>query len=308
MKVVSVNLSEEKGTIKHPVPEIRIDERGVVGDAHAGAWHRQVSMLSREIVAEFEAEAGRTVNPGEFAENITVANIDLRDVCLLDRCRTDELELEVTQIGKECHGAECAIFREVGKCVMPKHGLFLRVVRGGALKSGDRLEHDARALRIKIITMSDRAGRGEYEDRSGPQIRALVEPFLCERRWRPEFEAEILPDDPAGLTSALTDARDSGVHVVLTTGGTGVGPRDITPDVVAALADKTIPGIMEHIRLKYGQQKPNALLSRSLAAVMGNTLVYTLPGSMSAVKEYVPEILKTMEHLVLTVHGVDRHA
>ena len=100
MRVVSVNISEAKGTVKHPVSEIRIDARGVAGDAHAGAWHRQVCLLSRELIEEFAAEIGRPIEPGEFAENITVEDVDLRTVCILDRCTAGELELEVTQIGR----------------------------------------------------------------------------------------------------------------------------------------------------------------------------------------------------------------
>jgi len=307
MRVVSVNISERKGTVKHAVPSIRIDESGIAGDAHAGAWHRQVSLLSREIVREFEAETGKRIKPGEFAENITVEGIDLRSVCLFDCFTAGELELEVTQIGKACHGGDCAIFREVGKCVMPKDGVFCRVVRGGTLRSGDVLEHKPVSLLIRVLTMSDRASAGQYEDRSGPLVRELVECFLRERRWRPEFETRILPDEAGRIRKELEQARDNGVHAVFTTGGTGVGPRDITPDVITEIAEKMIPGIMDHIRLKYGQDKPNALLSRSVAAVMGETLVYALPGSVKAVEEYVPEILKTIEHLLCTVRGLDTH-
>ena len=307
MEVISVNISEEKGTVKHAVPQIRLDKCGVENDAHAGAWHRQVSLLSREIIKEFEDETGRRIQPGEFAENITVVGIDLRSICLMDRFTNGDLELEVTQIGKACHGGDCAIFREVGKCVMPKEGIFCRVLHGGALKAGDILEHTPMSLQVQVLTMSDRASAGEYEDRSGPRVRALVESFLRDRRWRPEFDARILPDDAAEIRSQLEQARDRGVHVVFTTGGTGVGPRDTTPDVVIAVADKTIPGIMEYIRLKCGESKPNALLSRSVAAVMKKTLVYALPGSVKAVEEYVPEILKTLEHLLFTIQGQDRH-
>ena len=307
MRVVSVNISERKGTVKRAVPELGIDESGIAGDAHAGAWHRQVSILSREIVAEFENETGRRIAPGEFAENITVEGIDLRSVCLMDRFIAGELELEVTQIGKACHGADCAIFREVGKCVMPKEGIFCRVLSGGTLKAGDSISQKPVPLLIRVLTMSDRASAGKYKDRSGPRILELLGLFLRERRWRAEFETGILPDDAERLRKALEQARDSGVHAVFTTGGTGVGPRDVTPDVVTALADKTIPGIMDHIRLKFGKDKPNALLSRSVAAVMGETLVYALPGGIKAVEEYVPEILSTLEHLLFTVKGLDTH-
>ena len=307
VNVVSVNLSTEKGTIKRPAEQIVVDERGVVGDAHAGAWHRQVSVLGRDSVERFEEVAGRKIAPGEFAENILVHGIDLREVAILDRFRIGDVELEVTQIGKECHGDTCAIFREVGTCVMPKEGIFCRVLHGGTVRPGDKLEYLAKTLAFKIITLSDRAYRGDYADKSGPRIRELLEEFLSGKRWHPAIDLVILPDDADRLRAELTSARESGVDVVLTTGGTGVGPRDITPDVVAQFCDKLIPGVMEHIRAKFGAEKPNALLSRSVAGVAGTTLVYALPGSVRAVEEYMGEIFKTLEHLIFMVHELDIH-
>jgi molybdopterin adenylyltransferase len=91
--------------------------------------------------------------------------------------------------------------------------------------------------------------------------------------------------------------------VIFTTGGTGIGPRDITPEVVTEFSDKLVPGIMDHIRMKYGQTIPNALLSRSVAAVKDKTLIYTLPGSVKAVTEYMDEILKTIDHLFKMLNG-----
>jgi len=305
--VVSVNVSEETGTIKHPVAKILLDERGIAGDAHAGEWHRQVSLLAVESIERFSAEIGREFQPGEFAENITTRGIDLRAVAILDRLMIGAVELEVTQLGKKCHGGDCAVYREVGRCVMPKEGIFCRVLEGGAVKPGDTLAHHPRPLRIRIITMSDRASRGVYEDRSGPRVKESLEAFFENTPWHPDIESMVLPDDPAALEQALTSARETGVDVVFTTGGTGVGPRDITPDVVMGIADKLIPGIVEHIRFKYGADKPNALLSRSVVAVLGRTLVYTLPGSVKAVSEYMAEIVKTLEHLILTLHGLDVH-
>ena len=307
MKVVSVNISGEKGTAKHPVPRVVIDDRGVRGDAHAGTWHRQVSVLSEEIVETFASELGRGVEPGEFAENITVAGSDLRHVAVLDSFKIGDVELQVTQIGKECHGDACAIFREAGKCVMPKEGVFCRVIRGGTVEPGDSVVFSARPLRFTIITMSDRAHRGEYEDRGGPTVRDAVDAFFAGKRWHAHVDNLVLPDDPGQLGDALEAACNASGDVVLTTGGTGIGPRDITPDVVKPMLDKEIPGIMEHIRVKCGSRNPNALLSRGVAGVRGRTLVYTLPGSVRGVRDYVSEILKTLEHLIFTVHGLDRH-
>jgi len=306
-EVVSVNTSQETGTIKHPVDEAVFDSHGIAGDAHAGAWHRQVSLLGQASIDRFSKEMGRSLLPGEFAENITVGGIDIASAAVLDRFTIGQVELEVTQIGKKCHGDGCAIYREVGKCVMPKEGIFCRVLQGGSIRRGDAVLYEPKVLRFHLITLSDRAHRGEYEDRSGPRAKQIVEAFIAESRWQGEIETTILPDDAAQLRQQVKDACDAGVDVILTLGGTGVGPRDITPETIAPLCDKLIPGIMEDIRMKFGQQNKRALLSRSIAGMAGQTLIYTLPGSVRAVEEYLQEILASLQHLLCMVCGVDAH-
>jgi molybdopterin adenylyltransferase len=305
--VVSVNISVEKGTPKEPVPEIRLDERGVQGDAHAGHWHRQVSILSRELIDGFQGDMDRTLGNGEFAENITTRGLDLSTLGLMDRLTIGEVVLQVTQIGKKCHGDSCAIFREIGKCVMPKEGIFCSVVRGGVVRPDDVLTHQPRSLKVSILTASDRASRGEYEDHSGPQVEALLTEFFATQRWHPEINRQILPDEGSALTGALEAIERDGGDIVIITGGTGIGPRDITPEAVHDFCEKTIPGIMDAIRLKYGADKPNALLSRSVAGVKGTMLVYAIPGSVRAVREYMSEIFKTMGHALFMLHAVDAH-
>jgi molybdenum cofactor synthesis domain-containing protein len=307
IEVISVNISEEKGTIKHPVPEIVIDFKGIDGDAHAGLPNREISFLAREAADRFEDVIGRKVKNGEFAENITTRGIDLRGVWLLDRMRIGAVELEVTQIGKKCHGGSCAIFREVGKCVMPKEGIFCRILKGGIVKPGDTLEYFPKTVKFKVITLSDRASRGEYEDQSGPRVREKTEEFMREKRWGCEVGTVVIPDDAELLVKELNLAREKNFDVIFTTGGTGVGERDITPETVAAQCEKEIPGIMEHIRVKYGAKNPAALLSRGVAGIMGESLVYTLPGSVKAVGEYLDEIFKSLEHLLLMLRGLDVH-
>ena len=162
-------------------------------------------------------------------------------------------------------------------------------------------------IRIHIITMSDRAHKGEYADQGGPAIREAIEAFFKDTGIGINITNTILPDEAPQLKAALRDARDSGTHAVFTTGGTGVSPRDVTPDVVLRMADTTIPGIMEVIRVKYGMENPRATLSRTVAAVMGQTLVYTIPGSPKGVVEYMDEILKTFDHLLCVLHGVAQH-
>jgi molybdenum cofactor synthesis domain-containing protein len=307
LKIVSVNISEKKGTIKKPVDRIELYELGVKNDAHSGSWHRQVSLLARESVEKFEKQAGRKIRWGEFAENITTEGITLHKMAPLDRICIGEAELEVTQIGKKCHGSSCAIFAEVGNCVMPKEGIFARVLKNGTIRAGMPMIYKPRIYSVHVITLSDRASRGEYEDRSGPRIIELLNDFFRITGVNPEIEHTIIPDDPDALKMLLQRAAQQEVDVVITTGGTGIGPRDITPDVVRMLLDKEIPGVMEAIRMKYGMEKPNALLSRGIAGVMSNTLVYTLPGSVRAVNEYMEEILKTLKHLIYMLHGLDAH-
>ena len=144
---------------------------------------------------------------------------------------------------------------------------------------------------------------------TGPdrRIRELLETFLASKAWQSQIDMVLLPDDAAQLRGQLIAAKEAGIDVVFTTGGTGVGPRDITPETVAGVCDKLIPGIMEYIRVKHGAKEPRALLSRSIAGVASRTLMYTLPGSVRAVGEYMEEILKTVEHAILSLHGVDIH-
>jgi molybdenum cofactor synthesis domain-containing protein len=305
--VVSVNISAEKGKPKQPVSQVIVGQYGIEGDAHAGPGHRQVSLLALESIEQFSAGAERPFRYGEFAENITTRNLNVNKIAMLDTLTIGRVELEVSQLGKSCHENGCPIYQEVGRCVMPTDGIFCRVVKGGVIKPNDLISHTPRPLRLRVITMSDRASRGEYHDRSGPKVREHLDEFFKDKRWHAEIETMVLPDDASLLRKELESARETGVDGVFTTGGTGVGPKDISPDVVTAMADKLIPGIMEQIRLKFGADHPNALLSRSVAAVLGTTVVYTLPGSVRAVDEYMSEILKTMEHLLFMLHGLDYH-
>ncbi len=306
-KIISLNTSEKKGTIKTPVDRVTINESGIVGDAHAGNWHRQVSVLASEEIETFAKQMKTDIAYGAFAENITTQGVDISTAALLDTFTSGSVELQVTQIGKKCHGDKCAIFQQIGKCVMPHKGIFCKVITGGNIETGDEITYTRRPFKFELITLSDRASRGEYSDRSGPAVQTIIEEFFAGTTRLCEFETCILPDDTKLLETRIKAAVKSGTDAIFTTGGTGIGPRDITPDVVMALADKTIPGIMDHIRIKFGAEKPNALLSRSVAAAIDKTLIYTLPGSVKAVKEYTPEILKTLEHLIYTLHNLDTH-
>ena len=137
-KVVAVCISRNKGERKTPVDLMEVRENhGIVGDAHAGKWHRQVSLLARESIEKMQ-RMGLSVDAGDFAENITTQGIDLPALPVGTRFTIGETLLEVTQIGKECH-TRCAIYHQAGDCVMPKEGIFARVVIGGTIKAGDAI-------------------------------------------------------------------------------------------------------------------------------------------------------------------------
>ncbi len=164
-----------------------------------------------------------------------------------------------------------------------------------------------RPLKCQVITLSDRAAAGTYADRSGPRVRELLEAYFAGRPIRLTIGNHVLPDDPERLRQEITLAKEAGVDLLITTGGTGVGPRDIAPETVELFCDKLIPGIMEHIRTTFGRQNPRARLSRAIAGVSGAMQIYTLPGSVRAVEEYMPTILETIEHLFDVLHSRDDH-
>ena len=137
--VLAVCISTRKGEKKHPVDTIALKiDHGIVGDAHAGHWHRQISLLANESVDKMR-EKGLTLEAGDFAENILTEGVALRTLPVGTRLRVGETELEITQIGKECH-SDCEIKKKVGICVMPAEGVFAIVKKEGTVQAGDEIE------------------------------------------------------------------------------------------------------------------------------------------------------------------------
>ena len=140
-RVLSLNVSDRTGVQKHPVPRVFLRaDHGIVGDAHAGDWHRQVSLLAQEDVDSLRGP-GMEIGFGDFAENLTTAGVDLACLPVGTRLHVGPALLEITQVGKECH-AGCAISRATGDCVMPRRGVFARVVRGGEIDRDCRCYYD----------------------------------------------------------------------------------------------------------------------------------------------------------------------
>lgn len=301
---VVVGLSYAGPTGRVVTRDIFFERGGIVGDKHKGEPARQVSLLDWNFVEQRAQQDSAKAMPGLLKENVAVAGLNALPLRLCDELQLGHVVLEVTQLGERFGRVAPA---GVKVCTLSREAVFARVRSGGAIRIGAHVHHKPRTLRAQVITMSDRASRGDYEDVSGARAVELLQEWGAKAGWNFEVKRLVLPDERDALENALNQARSASADLVITTGGTGVGPRDITPEVVTGCADRLVPGIMEHIRFKFGQAKPAARLSRSVAALMGETIVLALPGSPRAVEEYLGEITPLLEHLIYTSRGIDPH-
>ncbi|OVE65882.1 molybdenum cofactor biosynthesis protein [Clostridium diolis] len=267
---------------------------GIDGDAHAGKWHRQVSLISAEKVRDFN-EKGADIGPGAFGENLVVEGINFRSLPVGTLLRSGDVLLEMTQIGKECH-THCAIYHKMGDCIMPREGVFARVLESGQISVGDEMvieeRKEQRLWQASVITLSDKGSKGEREDKSGP---AIV--MRLRESGYDVVEQLLLPDDINELQKALIRLADQRqLDLILTTGGTGFGVRDITPEATMAVANRIAPGIAEAIRAASMEITQRAMLSRAISVIRGKTLIINLPGSPKACMESMDVFLDTIPH------------
>ena len=300
--VRAVCLSKARGTEKVNVGrgELQADW-GLAGDAHAGHWHRQVSLLSADKIAAFNAK-GANVQPGAFGENLVVEGLDFRAMPVGTRLRCGQALLEITQIGKECH-SHCAIFHRVGDCIMPREGVFAKVLKSGPVAVGDTMTVEARTaplpFQAAVITLSDRCAAGERQDKSGP---AIVE--RLKQNGYEVIETLLLPDGRPALEKELRRLCDQRQpDLILTTGGTGFSPRDVTPEATLAVAERQAPGIAEAIRAASLRITPRAMLGRGVSVIRGRTLIINLPGSPKACNESMDVFLDQMPHALALLRG-----
>ncbi len=293
--VRAVCISPAKGTEKRPAEKgVFIRDYGIENDAHAGKWHRQVSLLSYDSVQEFNRR-GAGVTDGDFGENLLVEGIDLKRLPVGTVLKAGTATLRLTQIGKECHSG-CAIRERTGDCIMPREGVFAEVLEGGEIRAGDimtaQLPDPERPFRAAVITLSDKAFRGERKDESGPAAVRMLEEAGYE-----VFETVLLPDEPELLKKELCRLADQRqADLVITSGGTGFSPRDRTPEATLAAADRNAPGIAEYIRMRSMEITDRAMLSRGVSVIRKNTLIINLPGSPKAVQESLGFILGALGH------------
>ncbi len=301
--VKAICTSSGKGGAKQSVPRARLVRGfGIEGDGHGGNWHRQLSLLASGGIAEMEA-AGLTLAPGAFGENLVIEAPDLSGLRVGRRLRLGpEAVIQVTQKGKECH-TPCEIFHTVGDCIMPREGFFARVLRSGPLHPGDELAVDPQLeqLRWAVITLSDRAAGGSREDGSGPVVSRL----LAEGIGGMELPGSVLPDDRELLAQKIRELADESVaDLVVTTGGTGLSPRDVTPEATRDVIDREVRGLAEDMRRAGRDATPRAVLSRGLCGLRGSTLVVNLSGSPKAAAEQLQAILPVLPHALEVASGI----
>jgi molybdopterin adenylyltransferase len=303
--IKAICVSPQKGMKKTVRPEADFMEGyGIRGDAHAGSTHRQVSALDLQAIESVRQKGVSNLQPGDFGENLILQGIGLNELGLGSRLRLGpEAVITVTQRGKICH-SPCSIYHQTGDCIMPREGVFARVLQGGRVASGDQAEVLEKVSRdvyqVVILTLSDRASAGEAEDTAGP---ATAELIRRSKQYR-IYTRKIIPDDRMRLADTLRHyGHGHSIDLVITIGGTGFSPRDITPEAVASVIDRPAPGLDETMRRISSQKTPHAMLSGGVSGICGSTLILSLPGSRTAAVENLLAVLPALEHGLAKLRG-----
>jgi molybdenum cofactor synthesis domain-containing protein len=299
-KVLAVCTSAAKGTAKRNVETAEfLAGHGLAGDAHAGASHRQVSLISHQKIEYFRSK-GAKVEHGDFGENLVVDGIDFSSLPLGTVLECEGVVLEITQIGKECH-SHCNIYKLMGDCIMPREGVFAKVINGGIIKTGDEMK--VRGIyRVWAVIASDKGFNREREDLCTPLIREIA------ANAGYNFSGStLLPDEKIKIENELKRICDEKLaDLILTSGGTGFSPRDCMPEATAAVAERLAPGIAEAMRNYSMAINKRAMLGRGIAAIRGSTLIINLPGSPRAVKENLEFIIGDLRHGIDILTGNDK--
>jgi|ETNmetMinimDraft_26_1059896.scaffolds.fasta_scaffold18235_2 molybdenum cofactor synthesis domain-containing protein len=303
-RIDAVCISNEKGERKIPVESaIVLANHGIDSDAHAGPWHRQVSLLGAEDIQTMRDNLP-DVGPGDFAENIILSGLDLASLGLGTRLRLGcETVLSITQIGKVCH-TPCRIFHLTGDCIMPKLGLFARVLEGGKICVGDDAEVFEAVRRetfqAVVLTISDRCSRGEAQDTAGPAATKRLQESLSAH----VYATRIIPDEYQTIAESLKHYCDGhSIDLAVTVGGTGFSPRDVTPEATRQIIERPTPGLDEAMRTASLAKTPHAMLSRGVSGIRGSTLIVNLPGSQLGAVENLDAILPALGHGLQKLRG-----
>jgi len=304
-RVEAVCVSNKKGEKKAAKSVVRlVCDHGIQGDAHAGEGHRQISLLTAEDLDTMREKGRLDLKPGDLAENVVVSGMDLTGLGLGSRLRLGaEAEISITQRGKVCH-TRCAIYLQTGDCIMPRLGLFARVLKNGDVAPGDPvdvLELIARnVLQVVVLTISDRCSRCETVDTAGPAVERMIQQNLRSHIYK----REIVPDEHDTIASRIRHFCDGhSIDLVITAGGTGFSPRDVTPEAVSEVIERPAPGLDEAMRAASFKTTPHAMLSRGVSGIRGSTLILSLPGSELAAVENLAVVLPALGHGLSKLRG-----
>jgi molybdopterin adenylyltransferase len=304
-RIVAICRSDKRGTKKQAVPGVVLVENfGIEGDAHAGTGHRQISLLAVSAIDRMRTQGLSEVHPGDFGENLLIADLDLANFGLGSRLRVGkDAEIGITQRGKICH-RRCVIFNQTGDCIMPREGIFARVLRSGKVSVQDTIEVieavSPETVQAVVLTISDKGSRGYRLDTAGPAVAQLLRQELTAHI----YACEILPDDRNRIADRLRHYADGhSIDLVVTVGGTGFAPRDVTPEAVRDVAERLTPGLDEAMRAASLRITPHAILSRAVSGIRGQTLFLSLPGSERAAVENLQAIFSALPHGLQKLRG-----
>jgi molybdenum cofactor synthesis domain-containing protein len=289
----------KKGIPKKNIKEAVLRKNhGVVGDAHAGPGIRQVSLLAKESL-DMIRKMGLKIGCGGFGENLTTSGLELTSIAVGTRLKAGEATLQVTKIGKECT-KPCAIYRKHGSCILPHEGIFAKVLVNGTVKENDPIEIVSGAnILAGILIASDRSAQGERRDRCGEEIKSALKKIGAEA-----IRYKIVPDEAEAISSTLKKwSEDGGVDLIITSGGTGFSPRDVTPEATAKVIEKEARGLAEMMRVESAKKTKFAYLSRGIAGIRRRTLIMNLPGSPKAVAECMAILSPLLAHAVEVMRG-----
>ncbi|MFA6075120.1 MAG: molybdenum cofactor synthesis domain-containing protein [Negativicutes bacterium] len=295
-EILSINISKKRGTIKTPVNSAElVHGKGIVDDAHFGFQHRQVSFLAQESVDKMPKGLVE-LYPGIFAENITTSGIVWSALPVGCEVSVGTAKLRITQIGKECHD-RCAVYETAGDCVMPREGVFAEVLTDGIITVGDTIMVVG-AYKVGVLVTSDRCASGVYSDSAGLAAQEMLQKYLNVTKYL------VVADEISEIGSTLVEWTDNlKLDLIITCGGTGLAPRDVTVDATLTVMQKNVPGISELLRARSLQFTPFAALSRGVSGIRNNTLIINLPGSEKAVRENLEILLPLLPHALKAISG-----
>ncbi len=300
--VKSLSLSPGRGNLKKSVDSASFRSGyGIVGDSHAGDWHRQISLLSEFDIQALDQTVTRS---GIFAENIVITNLDFSTIGVGTRLQLgDDVVLSITQAGKDLH-PHANLVRVSGDHIMARTGLYAHVEHGGEVHAGDHVKIIDLVPRNKfqavVLTISDRCSRGENVDTAGP----AVENMLLESLNARIYHAEIIPDVKALISKKLIHfCDDHAIDLLFTVGGTGPAPRDVTPEATRAVVERFTPGFDEAMRYASLEKTATAILSRGASGIRGTTFIVNLPGSERAAVENLEAIIQALPHGIRILRG-----